>query len=60
MEQLCKLRVEFILHCNYGARVYAEAVASNRFVPKYVEGFFCFFFLVTYDSALCNLSAVES
>lgn len=21
---------------------------------------FCFFFLVTYDSALCNLSAVES
>lgn len=31
------VRLEFNLHCNYGAGVFAEAVTSGRFVRKFVE-----------------------
>jgi len=31
------VRMEFNLHGNYGAEVFAEAVTSDRFVPKFVE-----------------------
>lgn len=65
--------MEFNLHCSCRAGAFAEAVASDRFVPKFkalwwflcVWVFCCcvlalFFFLLTHDAAPCNSSAIES